>query len=98
MGKGKGEDKGMTGSSFLGYYDRELDEDQEEPLNFEEQFILRVPRDIAEGRDGKDGLKDLVRGKGKGLEGIEFKFFGMFSLTCLSCNVANIRRLSSCCL
>ena len=76
MGKGKGEDKGMTGSSYLGFYDRELDEDPEEPLNFEEQFILRVPRDIAEGRDGKEGLKELVKGKGKGLEGIEFKFFG----------------------
>lgn len=31
------------GMSFLGPYDRELDSDDEEPLVFEEQFILRLP-------------------------------------------------------
>jgi transcription initiation factor TFIID subunit 7 len=32
------------GLSFLGPYDRELDSDDEEPLVFEEQFILRLPQ------------------------------------------------------
>ncbi|TCD68917.1 hypothetical protein EIP91_009468 [Steccherinum ochraceum] len=31
------------GMSFLGAYDRELDSDDEDPLSFEEQFILRMP-------------------------------------------------------
>ena len=60
-------------TSFLGEYDRELDENLEEPLCFEEQFVLRVPREVAEGANG---LREMVRGKGKGLEGVEFKFLG----------------------
>jgi len=32
------------GLSFLGPYDRELDSDDEEPLVFEEQFVLRLPQ------------------------------------------------------
>jgi transcription initiation factor TFIID subunit 7 len=67
----KGENGMMT--SFLGPYDRELDEDPKDPLAFEEQFILRVPREIAEG---PNGLREMVKGKAKGLEGIEFKFLG----------------------
>lgn len=65
-----------TKSSFLGEYDRELDEHPTEPLVFEEQFILRVPKDVAEG---PNGLREMIRGKGKGLEGVEFKFLGKFS-------------------
>ena len=63
-------------NSFLGLYDRDLDEDPKEPICFEEQFILRVPREIAEGSGGKEGLKDMVKGKSRGLEGVEFKFLG----------------------
>ncbi|BEJ02973.1 hypothetical protein CcaverHIS641_0101480 [Cutaneotrichosporon cavernicola] len=61
-------------NSFLGEYDRELDEHPDEPLAFEEQFILRVPQKVADGVGGEPGLRDLVRGKGKGLDGVEFKF------------------------
>ncbi|TYJ55259.1 hypothetical protein B9479_004089 [Cryptococcus floricola] len=61
-------------SSFMGEYDRELDEGADEPLCFEEQFVLRVPGEVAEGKGGQGGLKDMVKGKGKSLEGIEFKF------------------------
>lgn len=60
-------------SSFLGEYDRELDENPEEPLVFEEQFILRVPREVSEGGNG---LREIVKGKGRGVEGVEFKFLG----------------------
>ena len=59
--------------SHLGEYDRELDEDPDDPLVFEEQFILRVPKEVAEG---PNGLRESVKGKGKGLDGIEFKFVG----------------------
>ncbi len=59
--------------SFLGEYDRELDEEPIEPLAFEEQFILRVPKEIAEG---SKGLREMVKGKGKGLDGVEMKFLG----------------------
>jgi hypothetical protein len=58
-------------TSFLGEYDRDLDENSNEPLAFEEQFILRVPDAIA------GNLRELVKGKGKGLEGVEIKFLGM---------------------
>lgn len=65
-------------ASFLGEYDRELDGDTSEPLHFEEQFILRVPREVAVGKgDGTGtGLRELAKGKGKGLDGVEFKFLG----------------------
>jgi hypothetical protein len=69
---GEGYDGRMT--SFLGDYDRELDENPDEPLEFEEQFILRVPREVAEGRKGEVGLREMI--KGKGLEGLEMKFLG----------------------
>jgi transcription initiation factor TFIID subunit 7 len=57
----------------LGEYDRELDEFPEEPLVFEEQFILRVPKEVVVEK----GLGEMVKGKGKGLESVEFKFLGM---------------------
>jgi transcription initiation factor TFIID subunit 7 len=63
-------------TSFLGDYDRELDGDPDEPLEFEEQFILRVPREVADGRGAEIGLREMIKGKGKGMEGIEFKFLG----------------------
>jgi transcription initiation factor TFIID subunit 7 len=69
--KGQGLNQTHKTDSFLGGYDRMLDENPEEPLYFEEQFILRVPREVAEG---KDGLRERVK-KG-GLDGVEFKFFG----------------------
>ena len=62
--------------SFLGEYDRELDEDPQDPLAFEEQFILRVPKEVADGKNGEEGLREMIKGKGKGLEGVEFKFLG----------------------
>lgn len=58
-------------TSFLGEYDRDLDENPQEPLAFEEQFILRVPDSIA------GSLREVVKGKGKGMEGVEIKFLGM---------------------
>ena len=72
-GGGGGDAAGMRKMSFLGEYDRELDENPEDPLVFEEQFILRVPRGVAEG---PNGLREMVKGKGKGLEGVDFKFLG----------------------
>jgi transcription initiation factor TFIID subunit 7 len=69
-----GEASGARQNSFLGEYDRELDENPDEPLAFEEQFILRVPPAIADGRGNEVGLRDLLKGKGKGLDAIEFKF------------------------
>lgn len=74
---GGGEATGGRQSSFLGEYDRELDENPEEPLVFEELFILRVPQQVADGRGDQLGLHDMVKGKGKGLDGVEFKFLGM---------------------
>jgi hypothetical protein len=62
-------------TSFLGEYDRDLDENPTEPLAFEEQFILRVPESIA------GGLREMVKGKTKGLEGVEFKFLGTYGFT-----------------
>jgi hypothetical protein len=55
-----------------------LDDNPDEPLVFEEQFILRVPREVAEEK----GLGEMVRGKGKGLEGVEFKFLGEWMCEC----------------
>lgn len=76
---GGNETSGGRYTSFLGEYDRELDENPEEALAFEEQWILRVPREIADGKGGEMGLRDAVRGKGRGLEGVEFKFLGGLS-------------------
>ena len=59
-------------TSFLGEYDRDLDENPTEPLAFEEQFILRVPESMA------GNLREMVKGKTKGLDAVEFKFLGMF--------------------
>jgi hypothetical protein len=86
--------KGAVGgrySSFLGHYDREIDSDEEE-LEMEEHFILRMP-----GQEEADKLRALLRAKGKGkegkkskaketaadesIEGVWFKFKG--SLRCL---------------
>jgi len=50
-----------------------LDENLDEPLVFEEQFILRVPREVAEGTVG-GGLR--AWGRGRGGHGVEFKFLG----------------------
>ena len=61
-------------TSFLGEYDRDLDENPTEPLAFEEQFILRVPESIA------GNLREMVKGKTKGLDGVEFKFLGTFQM------------------
>lgn len=71
--------------SFLGEYDRELDDNPDEPLAFEEQFILRVPREVADGRgEGTGtGLREMIKGKGKGLEGVEFKFLGKSGISTL---------------
>ncbi|KAL7409389.1 TAFII55 protein conserved region-domain-containing protein, partial [Mrakia frigida] len=57
-------------NSFLGVYDRELDTDDEE-IEFEEQFILRMP----EG-EASEKLREMVKEKGakKGLEDVWFKF------------------------
>ena len=71
-GGGKGGGSGRL-TSFLGEYDRGLDENPDDPLAFEEQFILRVPERLA---GGPNGLREMVKGKGKGLEGVEFKFLG----------------------
>lgn len=69
----KGKTGGDTNMSPFGPYDRELDEDPSEPLQFEEQFILRVPKEVA---DGPNGLREILKGKGKGWESVEFKFLG----------------------
>lgn len=71
---GAGESYGGRMTSFLGEYDRELDDNPEEPLEFEEQFIMRVPKEVADGKKGEGGLREMI--KGKGLEGLEMKFMG----------------------
>jgi transcription initiation factor TFIID subunit 7 len=68
-------------TSFLGEYDRDLDENPTEPLAFEEQFILRVPESMA------GSLREMVKGKNKGLESVEFKFLGMTVLVWKNANV-----------
>jgi hypothetical protein len=70
----------MGYTSFLGDYDRDIDSDEEE-IEFEEQFILRVPA----GKPSEE-MRELVRengkgkdkGKGKGVEDVWFKFKGLF--------------------
>jgi transcription initiation factor TFIID subunit 7 len=63
--------------SPYGYYDRGLDDDKEEPLAFEEQFILRVNDEILKGdpEAGVKGLREAVMSR-KPLEGVSFKFKG----------------------
>jgi transcription initiation factor TFIID subunit 7 len=60
-----------------GYYDRGLDEDKEEPMVFEEQFILRVPDEVLKGDPaaGVKGLREAVLSR-KPIEGVSFKFKG----------------------
>lgn len=59
------------GMSFLGPYDRELDSDDEEPLVFEEQFILRLPQ----GEDC-ERLKKVASSR-EVSDDVWFKFKGM---------------------
>lgn len=69
------------GMSFLGPYDRELDSDDEEPLVFEEQFILRLPpgedcerlRKIVSSRDVPEDVWFKLKG--------EFTTLGMYPTT-----------------
>lgn len=68
----------MGYSSFLGDYDRDIDSDEEE-IEFEEQFILRVPpgKPSEEMRSlVRDKGKEKEKGKGKGIEDVWFKFKG----------------------
>lgn len=74
-GTAKQEAEGGRKTSFLGEYDRDLDENPTEPLAFEEQFILRVPDTMA------GSLREMAKGKTKGLDGVEFKFLGMYALS-----------------
>jgi transcription initiation factor TFIID subunit 7 len=75
------------GTSFLGDYDRELDEHPEEPLAFEEQFILRVPKEVAEGTGGKhgEGLRDLIKNRKIDNGDVSFKFLGTLRFSLGSC-------------
>ncbi len=65
------------GMSFLGQYDRELDEDEED-LAFEEQFILRMPP----GEDC-DKLRKAVASREVGTD-VWFKFKGKLKRSLLS--------------
>jgi len=69
------------GLSFLGPYDRELDSDDEEPLVFEEQFILRLPQ----GEDC-ERLRKTVSSR-EVSEDVWFKFKG--ASTTLRVHLAN---------
>ncbi|KAJ9125647.1 hypothetical protein QFC22_000609 [Naganishia vaughanmartiniae] len=74
----KGEQHKLPPGHFMspfGEYTRELDEDPEEPLAFEEQFILRVPKEVAMG-DSKKGIKGLnqLLDERKEIDGVWFKF------------------------
>jgi transcription initiation factor TFIID subunit 7 len=76
----KGEQHKLPPGHFMspfGEYTRELDEDPEEPLAFEEQFILRVPKEVAMG-DPKRGIKGLnqLLDERKEIDGVWFKFKG----------------------
>jgi len=61
------------GLSFLGPYDRELDSDDEEPLVFEEQFVLRLPQ----GEDC-ERLRKIVSSR-EVSDDVWFKFKGAFT-------------------
>lgn len=63
----------VTGTSFLGNYDRELDSEDED-LTFEEQFILRMPP----GEDCEK-LRKMVAAREADPD-VWFKFKGMFGL------------------
>jgi transcription initiation factor TFIID subunit 7 len=63
----------ISGMSFLGAYDRELDS-SEDDLTFEEQFILRMPP----GEDC-DRLRKAVAARDVGSD-VWFKFRGMLSI------------------
>ena len=76
----KGEQQKLAPGHFMspfGEYTRELDEDPEEPIAFEEQFILRVPKEVAMG-DPKRGVKGLnqLLDERKEVDGVWFKFKG----------------------
>jgi transcription initiation factor TFIID subunit 7 len=76
----KGEQHKLPPGHFMspfGEYTRELDDDPEEPLAFEEQFILRVPKEVAMG-DPKKGVKGLnqLLDERKEVDGVWFKFKG----------------------
>lgn len=76
----KGEQHKLPAGHFMspfGEYTRELDDDPEEPLAFEEQFILRVPKEVAMG-DPKKGVKGLnqLLDERKEVDGVWFKFKG----------------------
>lgn len=64
-------------TSFLGNYSREADSDDDEPLVFEEQFILRVPDRVVRGdkEKGIKGIKTLLEEK-KEVNNASFKFKG----------------------
>lgn len=64
-------------SHIFGDYNRDLESDPEEPLVFEEQFILRVPQEVLEGdkEHGVKGLAEMVKAK-KEIEGVSIKFKG----------------------
>lgn len=47
-------------ANYLQGYDRELDSDQEEPIGFEEQFILRLPSSLA---NETQKLRELVENR-----------------------------------
>ena len=66
----------VTGTSFLGNYDRELDSEDED-LTFEEQFMLRLPP----GEDCEK-LKKMVATR-EAHPDVWFKFKGTFQ--CISC-------------
>lgn len=77
----KGEQHKLPPGHFMspfGEYTRELDDDPDEPLAFEEQFILRVPKEVAMG-DPKKGVKGLnqLLDERKEVDGVWFKFKGM---------------------
>lgn len=75
-GGSQGPRMGQT-SHIFGAYDRDLDEDPDEPLVFEEQFILRVPQEVLEGdkEHGVKGLAEMVKAKNE-IEGVSIKFKG----------------------
>lgn len=47
-------------TSFLGDYTRDADSDPDEPIVFEEQFILRVPHRVAQGDSNVKGIKTML--------------------------------------
>ncbi len=74
--KGKARAGYMLETPF-GWYDRGLDEDKEEPSVYEEQFILRVNKEILHGDPSKGikGLREAVLSR-KAIEGVSIKWKG----------------------